>query len=56
MSCTFQKIEVHDRERRERFFDALRQIYDFRSYTPQWNGTWARELYLFPKEMPDGSL
>lgn len=47
------EVGGHNREKRERFFDAVRQIYDFRSHTPQWNGARARELYLFPKVIPD---
>ena len=47
------KVTGHNREKRERFFATVRQIFEYRNSTPQWNGARARELMTFPMSIPE---
>ena len=47
------KVEGHNREKRERFFSSIRQLFETYQNTPRWNGARAHELMLFPKVIPE---
>ena len=47
------KVEGHNREKRERFFLSIRQLFESYHNTPRWNGARAHELVFFPKLIPD---
>ena len=47
------KVEGHNREKRERFFLSIRQLFETYQNTPRWNGARAHELLLFPKLIPE---
>lgn len=46
-------VEGHNREKRERFFLSIRQLFEDFPNTSRWNGARAHELMLFPKMMPE---
>lgn len=43
------KVEGHNREKRDRFFFSIRQLFETYQNTPRRNGARAHELMLFPK-------
>lgn len=47
------KVEGHNREKRERFFFSIRQLFEIYQNKPRWNGARAHELLLFPKIIPE---
>ena len=46
------KVEGHKREKRDRFFFSIRQLFETYQNTPRRNGARAHELMLSPKVIP----